>query len=202
MLAQLFLEHGNAVVAIEPNGEMRAACEQLGGVWPGLTVKDATAESTGLEDASVDFVSVGRAWHWFDPELATQEFRRIIRPGGWVVLLSNMRRRDDSPASKAYEKVLMEFGRDYEELHRRTRSVGEIALLFPKGEPVREEIYGAQTLTLEEFLGQTQSLSVTPMPGDDKYAGMQTALREFFGRFQEDGLLRMDTICSLMACQV
>ena len=49
MLAELFLEHGNAVVAVEPNDDMRAACERLASAWPGLTVKKGTAEATGLE---------------------------------------------------------------------------------------------------------------------------------------------------------
>src|ERR1700759_799535 len=54
MLAELFLENGNAVVAIEPNDEMRAVCERLASVWPGLNVKKASAEDTNLEDDSVD----------------------------------------------------------------------------------------------------------------------------------------------------
>ena len=48
MLAELFLEHGNAVVAIEPNDDMRAACERLASLWPGLSAVKATAEATGL----------------------------------------------------------------------------------------------------------------------------------------------------------
>src|ERR1700735_4594300 len=47
MLSELFLEFGNAVGAVEPNEEMRAACERLASAWPGLTVKAATAEETG-----------------------------------------------------------------------------------------------------------------------------------------------------------
>jgi ubiquinone/menaquinone biosynthesis C-methylase UbiE len=65
MLAELFLEYGNAVVAVEPNDDMRSACERLASLWPGLTVRKATAEITGLKDASVDFVVVGRAFHCF-----------------------------------------------------------------------------------------------------------------------------------------
>src|ERR1700754_3860110 len=62
MLLELFLEHGNAVVAVEPNDEMRQACERLTKIWPGMLIKKGTAEATGLEDASVDFVLAGRAF--------------------------------------------------------------------------------------------------------------------------------------------
>src|ERR1700722_18589347 len=66
MLAELFLENGNAVVAVEPNDDMRSACEKLASAWPGLTVKKAAAEATRLEDTSVNLIAVGRAFHWFD----------------------------------------------------------------------------------------------------------------------------------------
>jgi len=201
MLAELFLENGNAVVAVEPNDDMRAACERLASAWPGLTVKNTTAEATHLADDSVDFVSVGRAWHWFDREKAVEELRRILRPGGWAVLASNRRNQEGSSEAEAYEKILMEFGRDYYETHQETRKIAEIAPLFAQGAIVRENIYGEQVLTFEEFLGQTQSFSATPKPGDEGYMGMQVALQSFFTRFQRDGLLRTETVCSVMACQ-
>ncbi len=202
MLSELFLENGNAVVAIEPNDEMRAVCEQLASAWPGLTVEKATAEATGLEDASVDFVAVGRAWHWFDRERAVAEFRRVLKPHGWVALVSNRRYNDGSEEYAAYEAILTEFSSGRGETERETRRAKEIAPLFGEGAVVREELRGEQMLTLEEFLGQTRSFSVAPLPIDAKYEGMQAALRDFFARFQQDGALRMGTLCSVMACQV
>jgi SAM-dependent methyltransferase len=202
MLSEVFLENGNAVVAIEPNDEMRAACEQLASAWPGLTVKKATAEATGLEDASVDFVAVGRAWHWFDREKTVAEFRRVLKPDGWVALVSNRRYKDGSEEYAASESILAEFGNGRGDTERETRRAGEIAPLFGEGAVVREELRGEQMLTLEEFLGQTQSFSATPLPGDAKHEGMRLALRDFFARFQQDGVLRMGTLCSVMACRV
>jgi SAM-dependent methyltransferase len=202
MLAELFLENGNRVMAVEPNAEMREACERLRVRYTRLTVVAAAAEATTLVDASVDFVSVGRAWHWFDRERAVVEFRRILRPRGWVVLVTNRRGKDASTEVKAYEEILMEFGTDYRELQSGYRVYDDMASLFAGGVVVRETIGGEQRLTLEELLGQTQSLSVAPLPGDAKYAGMQRALRDFFARFERDGVLRMGTVCSVMACQV
>jgi ubiquinone/menaquinone biosynthesis C-methylase UbiE len=60
MLAELFLENGNRVIAVEPNAEMRAACERLRERYSSLSVIAAAAEATTLADASVDFV-FGRA---------------------------------------------------------------------------------------------------------------------------------------------
>src|SRR5258707_14078849 len=83
MLAELFLEYGNAVVAIEANDDMRAACERLATAWPGLTGKQGTAAATELEDASVHLVVVGRAVHWFDLERTKGGFEGVVRPEGW-----------------------------------------------------------------------------------------------------------------------
>jgi len=202
MLAELFLENGNSVVALEPNNEMRGACERLATVWPGFMVKKATAEDTGLDDVSVDFVSVGRAWHWFDRDKALKEFRRILRPGGWVVLVSNRRNQNGSVRAEAFENILMELGRDYRETHKETRRMSEITPLFPGGVTIREDLYGEQMLTLEGFLGQVQSFSVAPRPGDETYSKMQVALRNFFMQFQYDDELRVETVCSVMACKL
>lgn len=199
MLAELFLEHGNAVIAIEPNDDMREACERLVSAWPGLMVKKATAENTGLEEDSVDLVALGRAFHWFDVAQTAKEFRRILRPGGWVAIASNSRVRDDSPMSMAYEGLLRQHGTDYEANYDRYESNGRVKEFFAGGEMFREEIYGEQRLTLEELIGQTQSLSVTPEPGHAQYEGMQEALRAFFAKWQMDGIVGMKTVCRV-AC--
>jgi SAM-dependent methyltransferase len=201
MLAELFLGNGNRVIAVEPNAEMRAACERLKQRYSGLMVVDAVAEATTIKDGAVDFVAAGRAWHWFDRERALVEFRRILKPAGWVVLVTNRRNKDDSAAARAYEEILLEFGTDYRKLQSGYRVYDDMAPLFAEGRVVKETLQGKQMLTLTEFLGQTQSLSVAPMAGDPKFPGMQAALREYFEKYQRDGLLQMGILCSVVAYQ-
>jgi ubiquinone/menaquinone biosynthesis C-methylase UbiE len=199
MLAELFLQHGNAVVAVEPNDDMRSVCEKLATAWPGLTVKNGTAEATGLEDASVDFIAVGRAFHWFDMEQTKREFQRILRPEGWIVLASNGRVRDDSPVSQTYERMLREHGTDYAANRERYEIASKVDKCFEGGELFRKEIAGEQRLTLDELIGQTQSLSVTPEVGHPKYDGMQRGLKVFFAQWEKGGLVTMQTVCRV-AC--
>jgi SAM-dependent methyltransferase len=69
------LEH---VVAVEPDERMRALnSEALAG----------SAEAIPLEDASVDAVFVGEAFHWFDPDTAIPEIARVLRPHGGLAIL-------------------------------------------------------------------------------------------------------------------
>ena len=69
------MQRGLDVVAVEPGDEMRAVLER---VLPEVEALAGTAEAIPLPDASVDAVTVGQAFHWFDPEAALAEMRRVL----------------------------------------------------------------------------------------------------------------------------
>jgi SAM-dependent methyltransferase len=77
-----------SVTAVEPDPEMRA---RLAAALPGVHAVEGTAESMPLGDASADVVTVAQAWHWVDPGLASQEVARVLRPGGVLALVWNVR---------------------------------------------------------------------------------------------------------------
>ena len=79
---------GYDTVAVEPDDAMR---EVLAAGLPSVRALRGSAEVIPVDDASVDAVLVGQAWHWFDHERAGAELRRIVRPGGRVALLYNTR---------------------------------------------------------------------------------------------------------------
>lgn len=84
---------GLDVVAVEPDEGMR---DVLHARLPEVDLRAGTAEALPLADASVDAVVVGQAWHWFDPDAAIPQLRRVLRPGGVLGLLWNV--RDDTVA--------------------------------------------------------------------------------------------------------
>lgn len=89
-LTRLLVATGASVVAVEPVAAMR---RELARAAPGATVLDGTAEAIPLADASVDAVTVAQAFHWFDAPVALVEMRRVLRPGGTLVLVWNERDR-------------------------------------------------------------------------------------------------------------
>ena len=109
MLSDVFLANGNRVIAIEPNTEMRAACAHLHQGESRLEIRGGTAEATGLGDASIDMVCSGRALHWFNLEAAMREFRRVVRPGGWVVSVAAGRTEFGREENEAFVRVLEQF---------------------------------------------------------------------------------------------
>jgi SAM-dependent methyltransferase len=89
-LTRSLAARGLEVVAVEPIAEMRA---NLSAALPEVRALDGTAEAIPLEDDSVDAITVAQAWHWVDPEVATAEVARVLRPGGTLGLIWN--RRDE-----------------------------------------------------------------------------------------------------------
>jgi len=63
ILSELFLKHGNPVLGVEPNREMREASERLLKQYPDFTSVNGAAEATTLADRSVDFITAGQAFH-------------------------------------------------------------------------------------------------------------------------------------------
>lgn len=87
LTAQL-VNQGHRVVAVDPDQQMLSA---LAAELPHVTTHIGTAERLPLADASVDAVTLGQAWHWVDVDQASKEIARVLRPGGTVILLWNMR---------------------------------------------------------------------------------------------------------------
>lgn len=77
-----------SVVAVDPSPNMLA---QLASAVPEARTAVGTAEAIPLEDSSVDAVLAAQAWHWVDPERAVPEVRRVLRPGGVLGMIWNVR---------------------------------------------------------------------------------------------------------------
>jgi ubiquinone/menaquinone biosynthesis C-methylase UbiE len=192
LLAEIFLDNGNRVIAVEPNGPMREACVELRGKYPKLQCVNGTAEATGLADASVDVVTVGQAMHWFDLAKTRAEFARILKPGGWCAVVYNHRRMGGDGFHDGYERLLVEFGGDYRAVQSKHMTEDKLARFFAPGAMRSAVLPNYQDLTLEGLEGRVLSSSYMPQAGDVKYSAMMDAVAELFGRYAQDGVVRME----------
>ncbi len=105
-LTELFVRAGDDVTAVEPDERMLAAlAEHL----PTVQALVGSGEATGLEDDSVDLLVVAQAFHWMNPDVAFAEFARVVRPGGSVALIWNVR-DDRVPWVQRFNRLLDQFG--------------------------------------------------------------------------------------------
>lgn len=86
-LARGFAEHGCHVVGLDPSPEMLVQAAKAADD-AGLSVRwvQGWAETTGLGDGDFDVVCAGQCWHWFDRPRAAAEARRLLRPGGRLLI--------------------------------------------------------------------------------------------------------------------
>lgn len=182
----LFLDAGYKVMAIEPNKEMREKAIALFGHYPGLHVADGTAENSGLPSSSVDAVIAGQAFHWFDAQATREEFKRILRENGIVVLVWN-ERQTLSSFELEYDELIRKYGRDYVKLNHRNIDLAHIQAFF-RPEPVALQCFdNKQVFDFEGLKGRLLSSSYMPVAGEAGYDAMISDLEILFRKYQAGG---------------
>lgn len=82
-------------------------------VHPGVDYRVARAEQSGLAGNSVDLITVGQAFHWFDEALFITEARRVLKPAGvlsiWCYELCNVSDECDAIVGRLYRDIVGEF---------------------------------------------------------------------------------------------
>jgi len=176
---RMLLENDNQVIGVEPNVEMREAGERLLAAFPKFASVAGTAEATPLADQSVDFVTAAQAAHWFDRERARREFVRILKPGGWLVLLWNERLTDSTAFLRDYEQLLLTYGTDYQDI-RHEHTTSEINEFFDPV-PFQERAFAMrQEFDYAGVEGRLLSSSYAPGPDHPRHAPMLRELRRIF----------------------
>jgi SAM-dependent methyltransferase len=172
-LTRPLLAAGAEVVAVEPVAEMRAALP------PAARVLEGTAEAIPLGDASVELVTVGQAFHWFDGDRALPEIHRVLRPGGRLALVWN-RRLDDDAVNRAIDELLAPYRTGIPSIRR-----DEWRVAFERTElfgPLEEhELPHDQVLDADGLADRIGSVSFIASLPDAERAEVVTAARALAG---------------------
>jgi SAM-dependent methyltransferase len=82
------LATGANIIAVDPVSEMLA---QLTRILPAVAARSGTAENIPVNDGAVDAVVCAQSFHWFASKTALAEIRRVLKPGGHLGLIWNVR---------------------------------------------------------------------------------------------------------------
>src|SRR5262249_29622689 len=132
LLSAMLLAAGYEVFGVEPNAEMRHAGEEILRDEARFHSVAGRAEETGLPAASIDMVTAGQAFHWFDRPRARAEFNRILKPPGWVMLAWN-ERLVEGAFLEEYEALLQRYSTDYAQVDHRRMDAGVMDEFFGSG---------------------------------------------------------------------
>jgi SAM-dependent methyltransferase len=150
------------VTAVEPDDEMRALID-VG------TVLAGSAEAIPLEDASVDAVFVGDAFHWFDTRPAIAEIARVLVPRGGLAIIWTHWWEPEPPLPSEAVELLSE---PYDRVAARRPQPWDDAFDDSPFEPLQREEF-TEKLTVDSDLlvamYSTQS-SFAVLPADERTA--------------------------------
>ncbi|HXT12846.1 MAG TPA: class I SAM-dependent methyltransferase [Candidatus Angelobacter sp.] len=184
-LTKLFLANGNSVFGIEPNPEMREAGERFLSYFENFTSIAATAEETTLPNGRLDFITAGQAFHWFDRPRCRKEFARILKPGGWVVLVWNDRQTQATPFLAEYERLLQTYATDYSKVDHKNID-DDIVREFFGFAPGKKAFPSSHEFDFEGLKGRLLSSSYAPEKGQPGHDQMLADLKNIFNARQKN----------------
>jgi SAM-dependent methyltransferase len=165
---------GARVVAVEP---VAAMLTQLHISQPDIEAREGTAEQIPLADGAVDAVTCAQAFHWFATAAAVAEIRRVLRPGGVLGLIWNV--RDESIAwVAALSRLMSPYEGDVPRYHRQ-----EWRRVFPAPGfgPLREQHFhnlhrGSPERVILDRILSVSFIAALPTTARDKVAADIRAL--------------------------
>ncbi len=187
-LTELLLEQDYAVFGVEPNQAMREAAETQFADNEKFVSVDGQSETTSLEGKSVDLIVAAQAFHWFEPVATKNEFKRILKTGGYIALVWNQR-DIASPFQHAYDQMLAQHCKEYKDVNHRNIKDSEFEAFFS---PNAFEIFNypyIQKFDKASFLGRMYSSSYTPNPETDEAKPLNEAAEQLFNEHQSNGVI-------------
>ena len=190
------------VISVEPNDDMRAQAARLLEPYENSVIVKGSAEGTGLPAASVNAVTAAQAFHWFDAAAFKAECRRILKPGGRVILIWNSKDAEDPmmaehaeinkrlcPDFKGYPGVMAQRPDTFESFFKD----GIYELL-----EFRDDILMSE----DQFMGRSLSSSYAPKENDEAYEEYIEETRKLYENYQRNGRIRFPNIVKLYSGEV
>ncbi len=203
IFAEYLLQRGSAVYGVEPNADMRRTAEERLAGYEKYRSVGASAENTGLEEASVDHVTAAQSFHWFDRDQFRTECRRILKPGGSVTLVWNSRDAEN-PLARENDVINRKCCARYQGFSGgvRTENTEQFTDFFRDG-VYRSLVFRCDlTFDKESFIGRNLSGSYAPLPEEEAYVPYVLELERLFERYEAGGRICMPNVTRIYAGKV
>ena len=192
---KIFLDIGNHVIGVEPNPEMRVAGEEYLAAYPNFTIKDGQRRGKLCPTPASTLSSLARPSTGFNPSTTRTEFARILKPGGWAVLIWHDRNVDSTPFLRAYEDFVRRHSIDYEQVaHKYVATYAALEEFFAPNKMMLIQQHNQQRLDFDGLRGRLLSSSYIPKSGE-RYEALSRELPDLFSSHAANGhiVLQYDT---------
>jgi len=190
ILSRLFLTNGNLVFGVEPNEEMRLKSEKDLSKFLNFISVSGTAENTALADKSVDIITVGQAFHYFDLKVIKKEFKRILRKDGYVIIVWN-ERKNSTQFMKDLNNILKSLNQEYEEAEKNLIDKKLLNTFYNEENLESGSFPNFQTLDLNGLKGRVQSITYVPESGDE-HKRIMNEVKDVFDKYNNGNLVKME----------
>ena len=189
--AKALARYFDRVIATDASAEQIAQAEPN----PKIEYRVANASDSGLPSHSVNMVTVAQALHWFDLDAFYAEARRVVIPGGAVVVWGY---GDPVLDTESLEKILHEYNRGtIEQFWMPERQIvldGLKTVPFPFREIDAPVMYLEHRWNLTELIGYVRTWSATAnyikQTNSDPVPAVESALAQHWGGNERRRLIR------------
>jgi len=191
ILSELFLKNGNEVFGVEPNGEMRYAAKTLLKEYDNFHSVNSKAEDTSLKENSIDLITAGQSYHWFNNEKTRKEFKRILKSDRFAVLIWNNRNDNSSEFMKDYDQLLNNLESDYKEVKHENLNNNDFQRFFRTKSCSVKSYDNFQSFDNKSLVGRLLSASYVPTEGE-AYTKMINEVKKIFDKHNENGRIKIE----------
>lgn len=190
IFTEQLLHCGYRVFAVEPNGDMRKQAEEKLAHNENFVSVSGNDIDLKLPDHSADFITAAQAFHWFDAETFRKECRRVLKPGGLVILVYNS--RDETAAcTKALAALRQNFTPEF---HGFSNGISDKACrAFFAGSCDIFCADNTQVYDRQGYLNRVLSSSYSLKESDAWYAEYLNEINGIFDHFSADGQITVPT---------
>lgn len=186
ILTEILVKRGLKVTAVEPNLDMAIFIEDLTKKYSNLKFINSLAEDINYNKKDVDLITVAQAFHWFDVAKFKNQCKKILKDGGKVALLWNIRDENDKIIKESFDicKRLCQSFQGF------SGGVGDnidnIKAFFKDEKYSYTEFENNLEYNLEMFIGRNISASYAPNEEDKNYKIFIKELTDLFNKYKRD----------------
>ncbi|MCM1286041.1 MAG: class I SAM-dependent methyltransferase [Acetobacter sp.] len=185
-----FLEMGSIVYLVEPNDDMRITAEKELSIYKNAIFINGSADMTGLDDCSVNFVTAAQAFHWFDADKFKNECKRILKPDGKVILVWNTRDMSSDFNIESYE-VYRKYCPEFKGYHGGMKDDDQRIFEFFNNSYEKSVFENPVAFTKDRFITRSLSASYSLKSGDNNFDNYIRDLETVFDKFSKNDVVIM-----------